>query len=192
VKVREHLTYANVAATLALVGVVGGGGAYAAGVIDSGDIENNSVASRDLENRQGVAGRDVKRNSLTGRELRERTLDASTFAPLDSRFGDECDPGVGGGFFPCVTRSLRLPAQGRTLLVATGEVATGGLECRIAVDGELTGAISTPGDEGESFTITTVTRRLPKGSHNFSLRCDETEDDGRLERASIAVLGISG
>ena len=47
-KIREHLTYANVAATLALVGVIGGGGAYAAGVIDSGDIENNSIESRDL------------------------------------------------------------------------------------------------------------------------------------------------
>ena len=64
-KLREHLTYANVAATLALAGVIGGGGAYAAGVIDSGDIADNAVKSRDLKDRAAVSGRDVKRNGFT-------------------------------------------------------------------------------------------------------------------------------
>ena len=81
-RIRDRLTYANVASTLALVLVIGGGGAYAAGFIDSGDIVNNSIESRDLENREAVKARDVRKNGLTGREIREKTLDAAQFAPL--------------------------------------------------------------------------------------------------------------
>ena len=73
-EIRDRLTYANVVSTLALVLVIGGGGAYAAGFIDSGDIVNNSIESRDLENRQAVKARDVRRNGLTGKEIREKTL----------------------------------------------------------------------------------------------------------------------
>ena len=76
-KIRDRLTYANVVSTLALVLVIGGGGAYAAGFIDSGDIVNNSIESRDLENREAVKARDVRKNGLTGREIKEKTLDAS-------------------------------------------------------------------------------------------------------------------
>jgi hypothetical protein len=197
VKVREHLTYANVAATLALVGVLGGGGAYAAGVIDSGDIENNSVASRDLENRRGVTGRDVRRNSLTGRELREKTLSARLFAPMsDATDHDGCNPNIGLGQLSCARTSMNTQSSGRSLVIASGEFSgspAARLECRIAVDGELTNALATPeGDDEDTFTITSVTGRLAKGSRSFALRCEETSADGRLERASIAVLGISG
>ena len=58
--------------------MIGGGGAYAAGFIDSGDIVNNSIESRDLENREAVKARDVRKNGLTGREIKEKTLDAGT------------------------------------------------------------------------------------------------------------------
>ncbi len=75
-KIRDHLTYANVMSTVALVLVIGGGGAYAAGFIDSGDIVNNSIESRDLENREAVKARDVRKNGLTGKEIKEKTLDA--------------------------------------------------------------------------------------------------------------------
>ena len=78
-KIRQHLSYANVVATLALAVALGGTGAYAAGVIGSGDIENNSIRSKDLKNRKAVKAVDVRRDGLTGKEIRERTFDAAEF-----------------------------------------------------------------------------------------------------------------
>jgi hypothetical protein len=50
VRLRPHLTYANLAATLALVLALGGAGAYAAGKIGSGDIKSNAIRSRHIKN----------------------------------------------------------------------------------------------------------------------------------------------
>ena len=202
-KIREHLTYANVAATLALVGVVGGGGAYAAGVIDSGDIVDNSIESKDLRNRQAVANRDVRRNSLKGRAINERTLDASAFAPLAGD-GGSCNP-TDAAFVNCANAQVKLESAGRLLVIATGDFFNEGgassLDCRIAIDGTNEADGSTPGEESDStnlgatdgFARTRVTERLRRGRHNVALRCAEPAgDDGRLASATIAVLGISG
>ncbi len=47
-RVRKHLTYANVMATIAVFGVVAGGGAYAASKIDTPDIANKAVTAKKL------------------------------------------------------------------------------------------------------------------------------------------------
>lgn len=202
-KLRDHLTYANVAATLALAGVIGGGGAYAAGVIDSGDIADNSVRSKDLRDRRAVGGRDVKRNGLTGAEIREGTLKSIDFAPIAGDQGT-CDPSS-STFVDCARKSIRLKARGRLLAIATGEFFSVGagasLTCRIAVDGDNSNAGASPGEVTNStdltstdgFAMTLVTDRLAKGSHTVALRCSEpTSGDGVLASASIAVLGTSG
>ncbi len=203
-KLRDHLTYANVAATLALAGVIGGGGAYAAGVIDSGDIADNSVRSKDLKDRRAVGGRDVKRNGLTGTEIREGTLKSIDFAPIAGDQGVNCDPNW-PTFVECARRSLRLKARGRLLVIATGnfysEGSAASLTCRIAIDRVNSNAGASPGEAAKStdlgatdgFGATLVTDPLAKGSHTVALRCSEpTAGDGRLASASIAVLGISG
>jgi hypothetical protein len=201
---REHLTYANVAATLALAGVIGGGGAYAAGVIDSGDIADNAVKSQDLKDRAAVSAKDVKRNGLTGTEVREATLKSADFAPIAGDQGINCDP-ISPTFVDCAKKSVRLRARGRLLAIATGnfysEGAAANLTCRIAIDGVNSNAGASPGEATDStdltstdgFAATLVTDRLAKGSHTVALRCSEpTAGDGQLASASIAVLGISG
>ncbi len=202
--IRNHLTYANVAATIALVGVIGGGGAYAAGVIDSGDIENNSLQSRDLKNREAVKGRDVTRNAISGKEIREKKLDASGFAPLSGGLGT-CNP-VDASFVNCATANVRLNQAGKLLVIATGNFFSEGgaadLSCRIAIDGENTEAGALPGEEAsdntslgatDGFAATLVTGRVSRGKHALALRCSQGgADDGQLASASIAVLGISG
>ncbi len=74
----RHFTYANVASTLALVLVIGGGGAAVAA-----GLAKNSVASREIKNgsvhrvdiHQGaVSGAKVGNNTLTGADIRENTL----------------------------------------------------------------------------------------------------------------------
>jgi hypothetical protein len=71
-KLSQHLTYANVMATVAVF-IALGGSSYAALQIDSGDIANNSVRGVDVRNRT-LRERDMKRNALSGRSIRESRL----------------------------------------------------------------------------------------------------------------------
>jgi hypothetical protein len=59
-RIRQHLTYANVMATIAVVGVLAGGGAYAASKIGPRDIARNAVLSKHIRNGQ------VKTHDLAG------------------------------------------------------------------------------------------------------------------------------
>ncbi len=81
-KIRRHLTYANVTATLALLLAVGGGAAYAVERINSHDIVNGSIRSVDLKNHKAVRGVDVERNSLGGKQIDEQRLNSSSFAQV--------------------------------------------------------------------------------------------------------------
>lgn len=65
-------TYAGVAATLALVTSLSGS-AYAAVMVTSADIKNDTIASRDLRN-GSVRGVDVKNQSLTLADLSEAAV----------------------------------------------------------------------------------------------------------------------
>jgi hypothetical protein len=58
-RIRRHLSYANVTATAALF-VALGGGAYAVSEVNSRDIANDSIKSVDLKDRRAVRGGDVK------------------------------------------------------------------------------------------------------------------------------------
>ncbi len=73
-RIRRHLTYANVMATLALL-VALGGGAYAIDRVSSREIVNGTVKSIDLKNRKAVRAADVKHNGLTGKVISERYLE---------------------------------------------------------------------------------------------------------------------
>jgi len=85
---REHLTYANIAASLAVVLALTGT-AYAAGLpkdsVRSKQIKNNSVSTKDLKN-GSATGVDLKGDSLTGAQVKESTLGAvpQALAALDA------------------------------------------------------------------------------------------------------------
>jgi len=63
----------SMAVALAALFVSLGGVGYAAGLIGSGQIKDNSVRSKDIRNRT-IIGKDVKGNSLGGAEINEGTL----------------------------------------------------------------------------------------------------------------------
>jgi hypothetical protein len=70
-RIRERLTYANVAATLALFFALGGGAAYATHlVVRSSDIVDNQVKSSDVRDDSLTGG------GLLGEDIREETLGA--------------------------------------------------------------------------------------------------------------------
>jgi hypothetical protein len=81
-RLRGHLTFANVVSVLALF-VALGGSSYAALRIGSGQIRDDSVRSVDLRDNtvrsldlrdNGVRGVDVRANSLTGADIKESLL----------------------------------------------------------------------------------------------------------------------
>jgi hypothetical protein len=73
---RRHLTYANVAATLAVVLALTGT-AYAAGLpkdsVGSKQIKNNAVKSKDLKD-ASVTGKDLRADTVTGGDVDESSL----------------------------------------------------------------------------------------------------------------------
>jgi hypothetical protein len=202
--IRRHLSYANVAATLALVGVIGGGAAYASGLIGSADIRNNAVKSADLRNHKAVRGVDVAKNSLTGKQIKEQNLNASQFAPLAGTQELDCDP-VSNQFVDCAAVRIKLPRPGRVMAIATGanysEGPAANANCEVRIDGRDANLTQNPGEQTtnntsslatDGFARTLVTGKLSKGSHRLALACNQVgTDDVRIGSPTLAVLAIS-
>ncbi len=75
-KLRSQLSYANVAATLALVLAVGGGSAYAAAKIRASDIGYHAVTASKL-NFNAVTASKVKNSALSGKDLRDSSIETA-------------------------------------------------------------------------------------------------------------------
>jgi hypothetical protein len=201
-RIRRHLSYANVTATLALFLALAGG-AYAVGKVRSHDIANGAVRSIDLRNRKGVKAVDVKRNTLTGREISEHRVNAEGFAPVAGDEAGDCNPSS-AAFVDCATTTLRLKQRSRLLVVATGgEDSVGGPAssiCEIRVDDALAGLPGQPGEETADNTSGTATNgfartvvigdRLATGKHKVALACNEYAGNVRIDVPTIAVIAI--
>ena len=72
---RRRLTYANVIATIAVFGVVAGGGAYAASKLGPGDIAKNAVRAKHVKKNQ-IKAKHGARNSVRTRHLGNRAVTA--------------------------------------------------------------------------------------------------------------------
>jgi hypothetical protein len=93
-KLRPHLTYANVAATLALVIAVGGGSAWAAQKIRSRHIGYHAVTASKV-NYNAITASKVKNGTLTGKEVHD-----SSIATEDVRNGTLRAEDFGAGQLP--------------------------------------------------------------------------------------------
>jgi hypothetical protein len=67
-RIRDHMTYANVMATIAVFGVLAGGGAYAASKIGPSDIAKHAVHSRHI-NKKAVKTSKIGSGAVTGGKL---------------------------------------------------------------------------------------------------------------------------
>lgn len=74
--------------TLAFFVAVGGVG-WAAATIDSADVVNDSLKSKDLKNDKGVRSADVPLNAFTGEDIDETTLDGIDATRLGGRNAGE-------------------------------------------------------------------------------------------------------
>ncbi|HSI79709.1 MAG TPA: SUMF1/EgtB/PvdO family nonheme iron enzyme [Solirubrobacterales bacterium] len=82
-RLQPRLTYANVMSTIAVFGVLAGGGAYAASKIGPKDIRRNAVKSKH-----------VAKNAVKGKQVAEAKLDASPLRTRAAQGG--CQPTVPG------------------------------------------------------------------------------------------------
>lgn len=202
--IRKHLNYANVVATLALFGVIAGGGAYAASKIGSSEIRNGSIRSADLKNRKAVRGVDVKPDALTGRQINERSLDLSSLVAVAGAEPVGCNPAA--AFVSCAHAAVDLGRSAQLLAVATGgQESVGGPAkalCQLRVDGAASALSAAPGEDASDntsvsatngFARTVVTpQRVAAGRHVVSLACRELSGDALIENPTLAVLAVRG
>jgi hypothetical protein len=203
VKIRKHLSYANVVATLALF-VALGGGAYAVSNVTSGEIKNETIKSADLRDRKAVRGSDVKRNALGGKEIAEQSLDAFRFAPVTGAEPGACDP-ESSTFVNCAAATIKLSRPSRLLVVATGgQRSEGGpadATCEVRIDGSPTAIDANPGEETSDNTSANATNGfartlvtpapLASGSHDVAVACSEGLGDVRIQHPTIAAIAIA-
>ena len=212
-KIRRHLTYANVGVTLCLFLILAGGIAYATGKIGSHEIKNNSIKSADLKNRKAVRGKDVVGNSLRGAQVAEKTLDAEAFAPLAGNGAATCNLPATATPVACARTSIQLARPSRLLVIATGGQESVGVPthatCAIRIDGVPVGGGAAPGEDRvdntssvaqNGFALTVVTTgnappfhdgALQRGKHTIALTCQKAIGRPRIDQPQIAVLGIA-
>lgn len=200
---RQHLSYANVTATLALLLAVAGGTAYAVDRITSRDIANNSVKSVDLRNQHGVRGKDVKPNSLTGRQINEATIHPSPFAGLaGNETGTECVLKVQAQ--NCVIATIKLDQRADLLVMATGNQESlggpGQASCRVRIDGVDEPLAVDPGEVRDNTAITATNGfartlmsadPLGAGPHVVALSCKRLQGSTRINEPTIAAIAIA-
>jgi hypothetical protein len=202
VRIRRHLSYANVTATLALFLALGGG-AYAIDKVNSHEIANGTIKSIDLKNRKAVHAADVKRNGLTGQQIKEKTLNANAFVRVAGKDAGDCNPSS-SAFINCAKANLRLKEPSRILGIATGgQESVGGpanARCEVRIDDEPAPAAANPGEEMEDntsgaatngFARTLISRdRFAPGRHEVSLACNELSGNVRIDVPTIAAIAI--
>lgn len=101
--IRERLSYANVMATLAVFGVLAGGGAYAASKIGPSDIAKNAVRGKHIK-KNAVISKHIKNGQVKAAELADPEAFHVVGAPGEPAFGD-------GGESDCLWQNP-LPATG--------------------------------------------------------------------------------
>jgi hypothetical protein len=97
---RPRITYANVVSTIALGLAIGGGTAYAATKIGSGNIRYHAVTASKIANNavtaskvkdSALSGSDIRDNTITAADVRNGTLLAADFAANQLPKGEKGD-----------------------------------------------------------------------------------------------------
>jgi hypothetical protein len=165
---------------------------------------NGTIKSIDLKNRKAVRAADVKRNGLTGKQIKERTLDAESFAPVTGHEAVDCDPSSSTTFTTCATTTLRLKQRSRLLAIATGGQESVSVParaiCEVRIDGKPEAVPAQPGEEATSNTSSSATNGfartvvtsdpLARGQHKVTLACEEFTGNVRIDAPTIAAIAI--
>ena len=184
-RIRRHLTYANVAATLALV-LAMSGSAYAL-IVTSADIKNGTIKSIDVGN-----------DKLTGTDLKNRSVGTADLGLNVNSAGvsktSVSSPETQANELASVTMTLKKPGDVLGVLtLQTDGVAAPSTTLTLTpyVDGVQHGSHTyvVPA-EGSLETVTILCNAIPAGSHTFSIWSDNPNDNvtiANLEWSTIAL-----
>jgi len=202
-KIKERLSYANVTATLALVAALATGGAYAQSRIGTSDIQNRAVTSKKVK-KGTIRNANIRRSAITGTRIREGTLNALQFSALNGSQAGPCTV-PDGSLTNCATTMLDLASRGRVLVIASGGAFSQGSPasgtCDITVNGGDIGDVpERPGETSQvntstlatnGFARTLVTPVLAPGPKTFSLACEGSGTDFRLNTATVSAIALT-
>jgi hypothetical protein len=197
-------------ATIAVFGVVAGGGAYAASNIGTQELKRNSVTSPKIDNRT-IKGKDVKDKAIGPRQLRDGAIDVPGATTVAGRDLPDCNPSSAAAT-DCGSVAVRLTAPGRIIAIATGGQYSQGAvpasaACEVRVDGVPRSVRADPGevatdntDSGNTngFSRTVVEPSLPgspllsAGSHTVTLACSEFGGDAAIASPTLAAIAVPG
>ena len=192
---RPRLTYANVAATLALVIAVGGGTVFAAVQLSKNNVRSRHIAPK------AVKKSDIAPNAVTGRKIKNRSVFPGDLAVgllnkvVDvrgsARGGPQGDLGVVGPVPAPLTGVTRFTSAPGEVVALAGEArfilasTTAGQNCdavvRLFVDGQPTRVFISP--EGND-TVTPVTRLARDADGPYGLL-----DPGTTHQISAELSG---
>jgi hypothetical protein len=136
-KLRAHVTYANVAATLALFMALSTGGAYAANEWTGANIQNETLTGEDVKGKFGTATTAAVNGSLTSADIHGQAANPSNGTPfvMGSLTGEDVRDGSLGGV-EVAPNTLQANHIG-TDAVGTGEVTNGALQAQDFAPGVL-------------------------------------------------------
>jgi hypothetical protein len=139
--VRSRLTYANVAATLALVLAVGGGTVYAALELGRNDVKSRNIAKGAVKTsdlgRNAVTGPKMKDGAITGADMQDGSITGADIAAgvipaLDADVAGSSTGGPQGGIN--TDTSSALPLSGTTSFTPrAGDVSAIAAEAQFTV-----------------------------------------------------------
>lgn len=184
---RKVFSYANVAATMALVVAIAGG-AYAI-TVDGGDVRNGSLT-----------GRDLKSDSVPEKDLNFDALRPSD-SLLDGRdtTNDTTVSGDTPGYVTIFTNSFRLERKADVLALGSltlenNEATQANVEFQMLLDGELHHEFEMadelgPGEsELDSFSL--QCNLVPAGNHSLELQIDTGGANVTITSRSLNLVSM--
>jgi hypothetical protein len=143
---RPRLSYANVVSTLALFLALGGGVAYAANKIKSGDIAPGAVRTSDVHKRAIVSGKlalgAVRTNQIADSAVGSKQIGAAAVAPSNLQFPVFYAASPSGGSAPVTGNLAPYPIANSSWTQNPGqiEVVFGAATATLAYDGSGSGS----------------------------------------------------
>jgi hypothetical protein len=144
---RPRLSYANIVSTLALFLALGGGVAYAANTVKSGDIAPGAVRTSDVFKRAIVSGKlavgAVRSNQIADGAVGSKQIGAAAVAPSNLQFPVFYAASPSGGSVALTTgEPVPYPIANSTWTQYPGqiEVVFGGAAATLAYDGSGNGS----------------------------------------------------
>jgi hypothetical protein len=123
---KHRLSYANVASTLALFLALGGGAAYAANEIRSGDLAPGAVHTADIHKRAVISGKlavgAVHSNQIADGSVGSRQIGASAVAPSNLEFPVFLAATPSGGPVPVTSGPDPYPIANGTWVQKPGQI----------------------------------------------------------------------